>query len=202
MNHLKFVSMVLAAMVAFALIPSSNVQADGLFGGEMCKKLETGVCPRCQCTGHTCKLKAEVVDAEKKCFVVETKTICVPRVVYPWQKKNSNRGGCKSCGGQSCNACVNNGAKVIQVRVLGSKTYECPQCEYTWTAEEGAAGSCNSGQCQTGCCEDDQVCDSIPYHANNTDQPAPAPTVQQVTNVQAPYTDSPRGLMTVDVEKL
>ncbi len=76
-------------------------------------------CPNCD---YVCKLKAELVDEEKTCFDVETKVICIPRVVFPWQKK--------------CDPCANNGARLRTVCVVTTDKYKCPKCEYTWKAEK------------------------------------------------------------------
>ncbi|KAA1259721.1 hypothetical protein LF1_22580 [Rubripirellula obstinata] len=160
-----------AALSMFALtmfaMPTPTAQAGCLKGDKCCKK---ACCPKCSHECQTCKLEAELVDVEKKCFEVETKTICIPRVVFPWQKKQSS---CHSCKGRGCTNCVHNGAKIRTVKVLKSKKYKCPECEYTWTPEEGSAccssnggcgdrcgNNCGCGKtdCDSGCC--DSGCDS------------------------------------------
>lgn len=137
---------------------------------------QTG-CQRCQECGHVCKLEAEQVDVEEKCFEVESKVICIPRVVFPWQtgkscfpfgkKKNCN--SCDACDGQgcnSCNTCVNNGAKTRKILVLkSSKKMACPVCEYTWSAEENpCATACDTGRC--GCTTAVCDCDSAPVYGD------------------------------------
>ncbi|QDT04060.1 hypothetical protein K227x_24460 [Rubripirellula lacrimiformis] len=103
-------------------------------------------CPQCS---HVCKLDAKEVDAEKSCFEVETKAICIPRVVFPWQRKSCK--SCGSCDGRGCSSCVNNGATIRKVKVLKKKKYTCPECEYTWSAEKvDCAGGCSVG-CAGGC---------------------------------------------------
>ena len=97
-------------------------------------------CPSCDCS-----LEAEMVNVEKSCFEVERKTICIPRVVFPWQHKKS-RGSCDSCDGRGCTSCVNNGAKTRCISVLKKKKYTCAECKYTWTAN---TGSCCDGGCAT-----------------------------------------------------
>lgn len=82
-------------------------------------------CPRCS---HVCKLKAQLVDEDIPCFEVEEKVVCIPRVVFPWQKS------CKD-------PCANNGARIRKVCVLKTDSYQCPKCEYTWKAEPIAACS-------------------------------------------------------------
>jgi hypothetical protein len=83
--------------------------------------------------------------------------ICIPRVVFPWQKKSC--GSCQSCDGNGCNKCINNGARTRKVCVLKPSSYKCPKCEYTWTAEkkEGcagcAAGTCSGVGCDGGACD-------------------------------------------------
>ena len=85
-------------------------------------------CPRCNAC---CELKAEKVDLEKKCWTVERQQICIPRVVFPWQK---------SCG----NPCANNGAYVKTIKVLKSHTYTCPACEYSWTPVSHGCAPCRA----------------------------------------------------------
>ena len=112
-------------------------------------------CPKCK---HSCVLKAEKVDVEKSCFEVESKTICIPRVVFPWQmpKKKS---GCGSCDGHGCSTCVNNGASARTVKILKTKKYKCPECKYSWSAEKS---SCCGGSCSSGCsgCSSCSSCDT------------------------------------------
>lgn len=79
----------------------------------------------------------QVVDETKKCFTVEEDVICIPRVVFPWQKT-------------ACNPCPNNGSFIKKVKLLGTKKYKCPKCEYSWTPEKVPACGCHGG-CSTGC---------------------------------------------------
>lgn len=128
-----------AAIMVTAMMSQQQVQAAcGL--GSIC-------CPKCK---SSCKLKAEKVDVEKKCFEVESKTICIPRVVFPWQmpKKKAGCSSCDSCDGNGCSSCVNNGATTRTIRVLKTKKYKCPECKYTWSAEKP---SCGGGCSGTGC---------------------------------------------------
>ncbi len=101
---------------------------------------QTG-CVCCPVCDHCCELKAEQVKEEKTCFEVESKLICIPRVVFPWQKKSkvSRHASCDSCGGSGCNACVHNGARVRRVCVLKTEKYECPACSYSWSPKAKTA---------------------------------------------------------------
>ena len=95
-------------------------------------------CPACKAC---CKLKVEDDKEKKSCYKVECEEICIPRVVFPWQKKHS------------CDPCLNNGAKVKTVRKLKKHSYECPTCKYTWTpvkADCCGDGCCNAGACDSG----------------------------------------------------
>jgi hypothetical protein len=103
-------------------------------------------CPECK---HRCKLEAKLGEEEKSCFEVEESVICVPRVVFPWQKQTPTgwfrclSQACDDCHDAGCNACVHNGAKTRKVKLLKSKKYQCPKCEYTWTAEEKSNSCCD-----------------------------------------------------------
>ena len=113
---------------------------------------QTGCCKRCPACDHVCNLDAEQVEEEKTCFDVETKVICIPRVVFPWQKKKSCD-SCDACDGRGCSVCVHNGARVRKVCVLKTDKYKCPKCEYTWSAEKKpcTVGCCDTAGCDTGC---------------------------------------------------
>ena len=128
---------------------------------------QTGCCKRCPSCNHCCNLDAEEVDEEKTCFEVESKEICIPRVVFPWQKKSCR--SCDSCSGLGCNACVHNGAKVRRICVLKTKKYNCPKCKYTWTPEENG--------CDVGCC--DAACDDA---VNVVTMPSVSKTLQPITS--------------------
>ncbi len=83
---------------------------------------QTGCCNRCPACDHYCDFSVDVVDEKKECFEVESKVICIPRVVFPWQR--------------NCNTVCNNGARTRRVCVLKTKEYKCPKCEYTWEAKK------------------------------------------------------------------
>lgn len=120
-------------------------------------------CPRCQATG--CELKVEQVDEEKYCWKVECETICIPRVVFPWQK---------NC----CDPCVNNGAWTRKVNVLKKHEYTCPACKYSWTPVD--RGCCGVGCGNHGCV----ACDGMPIDMGISVQEQPS--VQQQPSVPMP----------------
>lgn len=151
-------SIFLAASIAMSI---------GILSTTFPPKAEAGCCVGCfSCPDCRCKLTAEEVEVEKTCFEVECKTICIPKVVFPWQTgkgcfpfgkwgSRSQCDGCDSCDGKGCSSCtncVNNGAFTRTVKVLKTKKYKCPACEYTWSADESATG------CDSGCC--DSCCDA------------------------------------------
>jgi len=112
-------------------------------------------CPCKKCPSCDCSLEAKMVDVEKSCFEVETKTICIPRVVFPWQRKKAC-GSCDSCDGSGCNSCVNNGAKTRCIRVIKKKKYTCPECRYSWTPNtSGCCDAACDAACDDGCAKTD-----------------------------------------------
>ena len=119
----------LAAMLSVSLTASTMVQAGH---GKWLSQTGCVCCPECN---HCCELKAEQVKEEKSCFDVESKLICIPRVVFPWQRKSATAScaSCDSCDGQGCKSCIHNGARVRRICVLTTEKYECPACEYTWS---------------------------------------------------------------------
>ena len=120
-------------------------------------------CPRCQ---GTCELSVSKEEVKKHCWDVECKTICIPRITFPWQKC----GDCGTCCGGNCGLgksgdkgadldcnldCVKAGgvracgaarcARAKTVRTLKKVEYSCSKCKYKWTPAEHK--SCDGG-CQ------------------------------------------------------
>ena len=86
-------------------------------------------CPNC-C--HECVFSAEKAKETKNCYEVECKEICIPRIVFPWQKCGCGKGS-KGCGDGKGSCCGhNNGARTKSVRVLVKYAYECSVCAYKW----------------------------------------------------------------------
>ena len=152
-------------------------------------------CPECK---HACKLDVEEIEVEKKCFEVESEVICIPRVVFPWQRKSVRR-ACDSCDGRGCNTCCHKGAKTRKVKILSSRKYKCPKCEYTWSAEKKPCGPCGGGGCSTGC---STGCD---HQANGIDHethqlPVPGDVqMQQPVEVPSYGDEDSTGLETIEV---
>ena len=128
-------------------------------------------CPSCNVS--CCELKSEAIEVEKSCWKVECKKICVPRVVFPWQKPcRTSCDGCCDSGCASCDACnCNNGACVKTVKVLKKHKYKCPSCKYTWTPVETCATGCDTGCCDTGCASGSG---GVIIESDSHEQPEPA----------------------------
>ena len=144
----------LVAVVIGQLLSSADAAA-GFPGKNILD--QTGCCRRCPACDHVCKLDAEQVEEEKSCFEVESKVICIPRVVFPWQKKKCN--ACDACDGQGCNNCVHNGARTRKICVLVTDKYKCPSCQYTWSAEKKPCAAPSPSCCDSGC--DAPGCDAV-----------------------------------------
>lgn len=132
------------AAVALGFNAINTSYAIDLFGHTLFD--QTGCCERCPACDHCCELNAEAGEESRPCFNVETKVICIPRVVFPWQMKKCF--SCDSCDGQGCNNCVHNGAKARRVCVMKADKYTCPKCQYSWTPREKAA--CDAVGCDSG----------------------------------------------------
>ncbi|MCO8121154.1 hypothetical protein NHH03_05350 [Stieleria sp. TO1_6] len=154
------------------------------------KILDQTGCACCPVCDHVCKLDAKKVDEEKVCFDVESKVICIPRVVFPWQKtRKAACASCDSCAGKGCTACVHNGARVRKVCVLKTDKYTCPVCTYTWSAEKKdgcGGGNCSGGPACDGGCVCDLGCD-VGYGVANTPA-ANVPTSNVASRVALPVT--------------
>jgi hypothetical protein len=136
MLFMKVISRVLPVAIivvtALQLQPMSNDAKAGIH--DILRVDQTGSCKRCPACDYQCKLNAEIVDEEKPCFDVESKVICIPRVVFPWQRKKCL--SCGACDGLGCTHCVNNGARTRRISVLKNDSYKCPKCKYSWSAEK------------------------------------------------------------------
>lgn len=130
-------------LLAFALtgLLSPIANAGFPFAGKCLSQTGCSLC--CPVCDHTCRLDAKEVEEEISCFEVESKVICIPRVVFPWQKKRCQ--ACDTCDGGGCTDCVHNGARIRRVCVLKKDKIKCPKCKYTWTPEK----KCNA--CDRGC---------------------------------------------------
>ncbi|QEG43063.1 hypothetical protein [Roseimaritima ulvae] len=149
---------------AAALTQTSVAQAGGL------DCLGCSLCPKCD---NCCSLSVDQVDVEKHCWEIECKQICIPKIVFPWQKADC------------CGQCVENGARIKTIKVLKKHKYTCPECEYTWTpSAAGCCGACcGSKCCDSGCghgCDSgcDSACCAAPMGIEmgpSVPVPAPAP---------------------------
>ena len=188
----RFMSIVI---ICFGLLTAvSYVQAAPQCDGHGC-----AVCPNCH---NGCTFKAECGKEEKSCWEVECEEICIPCVVFPWQKWRARRhgqgacdsctGGCDSCA-DSCGVCssVNNGVRVKTVKKLKKKSYECPKCKYTWTPSRCGNGDC----CDAGCC--DAGCSDTPVPADAADKLHEAfwiaPATLDTVSVRSPQKNDDRG---------
>ena len=104
------------------------------------------ICPSCN---HECKFEAKNVKETKKGFDVEQKVICIPRVVFPWQRSKNSCG----CSSKSKCDCTNNGARTRKINVLKTVKYECPKCQYKWSTKEkhNCKSSSRNNSCTSSC---------------------------------------------------
>ena len=123
----------LQVLVLAALLSSASMAqaGDGPKDKGHCGKGLRVRCPNC-C--HECIYTAEKAKETKSCYEVECKEICIPRIVFPWQKCGCGKGhkGGKGCGDGKGGCGHNRGAKSKSVRVLVKYEYECSVCEYKW----------------------------------------------------------------------
>lgn len=82
-------------------------------------------CPSCQgefCPPpqEYCELEVSQGKEERTCYEIDQKTICIPKVVPPWRQ---------DCCEPVC-------AEARSVKILKTKKYECPICEYKWTVRK------------------------------------------------------------------
>ncbi|MCR9116900.1 MAG: hypothetical protein NXI22_08105 [bacterium] len=122
-------------------------------------------CPHCQ---EACYASVSVENEKKHCWNIECKTVCIPRVTFPWQQ----------CQKDCCDACPQPAkcGRVRTVRVLVKHEYECPKCKYKWSVPETNCctdASCSAGGCSVPACT---APDAIaPAPAFEYGDPAPLP---------------------------
>jgi len=147
MRHLTIL-LVCSSMLLFAAVATAG---DGK--GHGCGKGDHGCgkrllgnercCPKCN---YTCEFSVTKDKEEKKCFEVDCKPICIPRVTFPWEKGHCNHGDCckgkdGGCGGgHGGDCCPARCAKTKVVKVLEKHTYECSRCKCVWTPTSKCSG--------------------------------------------------------------
>jgi hypothetical protein len=151
-----------ALWAALVLVTSPTVATRA---GDGCSDSNCGAracCPRCH---ETCELTVSKEEAKESCWDVECKTICIPRITFPWQKC----GQCGSCCGGKCDLDKSSGkcqdldcdaelakcgsdacgaarcARAKTVRSLKKVELTCARCKYKWTpTSEKACGECKA----------------------------------------------------------
>ena len=83
-------------------------------------------CPRCH---ETCYPTVTKDKEEKQCWNVETKTICIPKVRFPWESRCCDKG----CGKDGC--LPPKPGRTRTVNVLVPHKYECSTCKYSWDVD-------------------------------------------------------------------
>lgn len=183
------------AMVAFLVFApeAPQVSAVGCLD-------ETGCIDCCPACGYTCELNAECKDEKIKGFDVESKVICIPRVVFPWQKRDAC--GCNSV---SCNKCNHNGARLRRVCVLKEDSKTCPKCEYSWEVKKQSRKCVATkvpmppayqpvADAAPGVDKHEMVTDETTTYSTSDEFGAPyAPVVVGSTNMESPLIDQKAG---------
>lgn len=129
MNFTRTNLFVLTLVASLAVTQLANFQSSlsaavplvMVFDGCDCDSCSSGkrIVKRCpKCHNDFCTLKCKNVVVDKKCFDVDQKIVCIPRITWPWQK--------------CCNPC----ARTRTVNVLGIKKYQCCECKYIWSVYE------------------------------------------------------------------
>jgi hypothetical protein len=88
------------------------------YGCVQCPECSQAFCPPAE---EYCELCVTQEKVEHECFEVDYKTICIPKVIPPWRR------GCEP-------VC----AEARSVKVLTTKKYECPACQYKWEVRQPA----------------------------------------------------------------
>ncbi len=120
----------------FALILGAILTCQTAFAGD------ASCCKQC---GETCYPTVTKGTVSKHCWDYQTKTICIPRVRFPWES---------SCCDKTKDGCLPaKPGRTKQVKVLVKHEYKCSVCKYSWTPKsakrkpygEPAAASADAG---------------------------------------------------------
>jgi len=172
--------LILAVLLA---APAAAVQAGG-YGGCTDGCCTSGGCEvQCPQCNHTCKLSVSVEKEAKTCYSSECKPVCIPKIVFPWQKKaaccdsgcgctGSAGDGC--CGSEKC-CSANNGACVRYVNVLKKFEYQCDACKYKWEALQACCPGNGSGCSDSGMPAPPSPAADMPTPADEQDMLPPVP---------------------------
>ncbi len=120
----------LLALAAVAMLATTSVLA-GKPQLAQCSDCRVGKQVHCPHCSKPCSPTVSKDMETKHCWCVETKTICIPKVRFPWERHQDcceSKNGCPppKCGRTKC------------VRVLVKKEYECPVCKYKFDVEKDA----------------------------------------------------------------
>lgn len=133
-----------------------------------------GTCAHGDCDGRceeyaSCRVDVSREKVKKHCWEVKCEQICIPPIQFPWQK-------CHQCGSKSCNCEQPTGCgRVITVRRLVRREFECNECKYDWKLESPCGGDCAAGKNSDA----GQVESGKPL--------LPAPPVPQASHAEQPW---------------
>lgn len=161
--RLRLLGLALLAMIAGlpAVFASDDTGCEEQ--GAQCTSCSDNQCTSCRCAscpkcGELCFPTVKDGKKEKHCWKVKAKTICIPKVRFPWEKDCCDDCCCdKGCPQPKC-------GRTKCVKVLMKHEYECHECKYSWTPEPCHCGN-GSGSC-----------DAAPAPpADHLDAPTPPP---------------------------
>jgi hypothetical protein len=122
MNTLKRTTLALVALAFLAQVASADC-----------------CCP--SCGEKVCRIEAKTETVTKKCYQVECKEICIPKIKFCWPWQRGAKSGCgdadctdADCTDGNCSSCSETArcGKVKTVKVLKKVDYECKKCGYDW----------------------------------------------------------------------
>ena len=87
------------------------------------RNIRTVCCPYC---GEVCHPTVSMETETKRCWDVETKAICIPKIRFPWHQAANGKGKVKA----GCLPTL--WGKVKHVNLLVFHEYECSVCKTTW----------------------------------------------------------------------
>ena len=128
------------AIVLVAMVAAPALAGDGVHGKHGGGKAGGVFCPHC---GGNCYPTVTKETETKSCWDVESKTICIPRVRFPWEPGGCGKGCGGKGGGKDGKACGKYGCgdvccpapkcgRTKCVNVLMKYEYECTVCKYSW----------------------------------------------------------------------
>jgi hypothetical protein len=170
----------LLTLVLVTMVGTTALAGDKRDSGKHGKNRRHVFCPHC---GDPCYPTVTKGKETKHSWDVEAKTICIPKVRFPWEKDCGKKSGGGNCPAPKCGRtkCVN---------VLMKYEYECSTCKYSWDVDSYKRSKANKVPSEATPADSAPAAPEPPVREaslpRTTRRVTPASFEQQGTNMQPP----------------